>query len=199
MLGAYFGLGFLCLGCVGIASWIQRLANGRRSRTGPAQTETLPGSGEWLGTYVPFSTKGGPYGETKSLTTTYKLTFDYDGTVTGTGTDADGTFTVNGVYSARSGRVSWGEMGTDNLRVDVTGRFDASRRSISGRYHANTGVSNAIAIRFMEADASLAPTTKPPAVTVMTPTAPPAPTTVNMVQMEPIPVDSGSDTTAPSS
>jgi len=184
------------------------LAHSRKERIKPTPTATPPPSGRWVGQY---------WENGRSFITTYMLTFEYDGSFNGEGSDADGAFKAEGFYNATTGQVSWGEKAINgNLHVDVIGRFDQeSWQSISGSYAANTGVSSTITMSFQEAVASLAPKTKPPtAVTVTTPFGPPPPSAANitykrntdrqLVRVQPITADQetatngGSDTTASS-
>uniref|UniRef100_A0A7S1K1D3 Uncharacterized protein n=1 Tax=Vitrella brassicaformis TaxID=1169539 RepID=A0A7S1K1D3_9ALVE len=201
-----FGIPILCCigwcvgccikGCVegGNIQQQQRLASNRNDRIKPTVTKTPPQSGTWLGSYMERGV---------SFTTTYKLTFGVDGTVTGTGNDADGDFTVNGVYNTTTGKVSWSEKSRwRNLAVDVTGSFDAQYRSISGRYTANTGVSNTMTIRLATADPMTQPVPIPHPGMTRTEAPSPAHTALTVAPTEPDrepTIDGRSDTTAPSS
>ncbi|CEM27753.1 unnamed protein product [Vitrella brassicaformis CCMP3155] len=137
------------------------LANNRQKRIKPEPTATPPESGKWIGTYTE---------NHQTFITTYMLTFEYDGTLSGEGSDADGAFRVEGFFNATTGEVSWGEKAINgNLHVDVTGRFDESWQShIRGRYIANTGKRNTMTIRFQQAVPSVAPRTSPPVMTTIT-------------------------------
>mmetsp|Transcript_23999 Transcript_23999/g.69141 ORF Transcript_23999/g.69141 Transcript_23999/m.69141 type:complete len:284 (+) Transcript_23999:134-985(+) len=130
VMGIIFGI--LIVVIIGYKCRSIWLGHSRERRIQPTPTASPPSSGMWRGTYVNRIS-----GTKVTLPTKCLLIFEHDGTVTGAGADADGEFKVKGFYNMTTGMVSWEKRseGTwGERRVDVTGTFDAARKSISGRY-----------------------------------------------------------------
>ncbi|CEM03952.1 unnamed protein product [Vitrella brassicaformis CCMP3155] len=125
----------------------------RERRINPTPTVTPPSSGVWRGTEegkILETSESVEKDETAPIK--YLLTFGHDGTVTGRGDDgAAAEFKIEGFYNMATGLVSWCETREGRCgsrRVDLTGAFDAARKSISGRLTTYKLWRNTITIHF---------------------------------------------------